>query len=94
MAVVASLPTRRGIATRIDVLRSTGLRHAARRWRRDRALRPLPVRRKEHIARALWVDAATELDATPALHHHMHVVDATSRVTVPILSTFGVPARP
>lgn len=93
VAVVAGLPTWRGIATGVDVLRSTGLRHA---WRRDRALRPLPVRRKEHMARALWVDAATELDATPALHHHMHVVDvsATSRVAVPILRTLLVAAMP
>jgi cyanophycin synthetase len=58
------LPSWRGVATRVDLLRSTGVRHAWRRWRRDRALsRLIAVRRKE-IARALWSEAAFELGAS------------------------------
>jgi D-alanine-D-alanine ligase-like ATP-grasp enzyme len=61
--MVGILPSRRGIATRIDLLRSTGTRHAWRRFRRDRALKPLVPARRRRIVQALWVDAARELGA-------------------------------
>jgi cyanophycin synthetase len=52
------------VAARLDLLRSTGPRHAWRSLRRDRALRALTPDRRERIARALWADAARELGAT------------------------------
>jgi cyanophycin synthetase len=58
------LPSWRGVATRVDLLRSTGARHAWRRWRRDRALSRLIAVRRREIARALWSEAALELDAS------------------------------
>jgi glutathione synthase/RimK-type ligase-like ATP-grasp enzyme len=58
------VPTWRGVATRIDLLRSTGARHAWRRWRRDRALEEVVQGRREDMARALWTDAAREVGAT------------------------------
>jgi D-alanine-D-alanine ligase-like ATP-grasp enzyme len=57
------LPTRRGIAARIDLARSTGLTHALRRWRRDRRFAPLAEARRRHITRSLWKEAAAEAGA-------------------------------
>ena len=59
-----ALPSRRGIAARLDLLRSTGPLHAWRRFRRDRALEPLVPERRRRIVTALWADAARELQAT------------------------------
>jgi cyanophycin synthetase len=59
-----ALPSRRGIAARLDLLRSTGPRHAWRRFRRDRALEPLVPERRRLIVTALWTEAARELGAT------------------------------
>jgi D-alanine-D-alanine ligase-like ATP-grasp enzyme len=59
----ASLPAWRSVATRLDLLRSTGPRHAWRHWRQDLALRALERGRREQIARALWTDAAETLGA-------------------------------
>jgi cyanophycin synthetase len=61
---MTTLPTWRSVATRVDLLRSTGPRHAWRRWERDRALRRLSVARRADLARALWTEAAAELGAT------------------------------
>jgi D-alanine-D-alanine ligase-like ATP-grasp enzyme len=58
------VPTWRGVATRVDLLRSTGARHAWRRWRRDRALDEVVHGRRHDLARAVWADAAGELGAT------------------------------
>jgi cyanophycin synthetase len=58
-----SLPTWRGVATRVDLARSTGPAHAFRRWRRDRALAELVQGRRLQLARALWAEAAAELGA-------------------------------
>jgi D-alanine-D-alanine ligase-like ATP-grasp enzyme len=58
------VPSWRAIAARVDLLRSTGARHAWRRWRRDRALGRLIARRRREIVRALWSEAASELDAS------------------------------
>jgi D-alanine-D-alanine ligase-like ATP-grasp enzyme len=60
----AGFPTWRAVAARLDLLRSTGPRHAWRRLRQDRVLRPLAQSRREQIARELWADAAGELGAT------------------------------
>jgi D-alanine-D-alanine ligase-like ATP-grasp enzyme len=58
------VPTWRGVATRVDLLRSTGAKHAWRRWRRDRALDEVAQRRRDDIARALWTGAARKVGAT------------------------------
>jgi cyanophycin synthetase len=62
--IEGSLPTWRGVAARLDLLRSTGPRHAWRRLQHDRELRTLAESRRERVARSLWADAARELDAT------------------------------
>jgi cyanophycin synthetase len=62
--LIGKLPSWRSVAARLDLVRSTGPRHAWRRLQRDRALRALTENRRERIARALWTDAARELDAT------------------------------
>jgi D-alanine-D-alanine ligase-like ATP-grasp enzyme len=58
------LPTWRGVAARLDLLRSTGPGHAWRRLRRDRALTALAASRRRQISGDLWRDAARELGAT------------------------------
>ena len=58
------LPTWRGAVTRLDLLRSTGPRHAWRRLQRDRALEALAASRRTQVSRELWQDAAQELGAT------------------------------
>lgn len=58
------LPTWRGAAARLDLLRSTGPRHAWRRLQRDRALEALAASRRTQVSRELWQDAAQELGAT------------------------------
>jgi D-alanine-D-alanine ligase-like ATP-grasp enzyme len=58
------IPTWRGVATRVDLLRSTGARHAWRRWRRDRVLDEVVRRRRDDLARALWAEAAREVGAS------------------------------
>jgi len=60
------LPTWRGAVTRLDLLRSTGPRHAWRRLQRDRALEALAASRRIQVSRELWQDAAQELGATVA----------------------------
>jgi D-alanine-D-alanine ligase-like ATP-grasp enzyme len=59
-----TLPRWRSVATRVDLLRSTGARHAWRRWQRDRALRQVEAVRRAGVARELWSEAAAELGAT------------------------------
>ena len=59
-----TVPSWRGIASRVDLLRSTGPRHAWRRYRQDLALRPVLAGRGERLVRTLWADAARELGAT------------------------------
>ncbi|HEX6490682.1 MAG TPA: hypothetical protein VF002_04840 [Gaiellaceae bacterium] len=57
------LPARRSLVARLDLARSTGLRHAWRRWRRDRVFAKLIPERRERVAAALWAEAASELGA-------------------------------
>jgi glutathione synthase/RimK-type ligase-like ATP-grasp enzyme len=59
-----SLPTWRGIVARLDLLRSTGPRHAWRSFRRDRALAAVAAARRRALSRNLWEEAARELGAT------------------------------
>jgi glutathione synthase/RimK-type ligase-like ATP-grasp enzyme len=58
------IPTWRGVAARLDLLRSTGPRHAWHRLQQERALSALVPSRLNLIAREVWSDAARELDAT------------------------------
>ena len=58
-----SLPTWRGVAARLDLLRSTGPRHAWHRLQQERALRTVVPSRRHLIAREIWADAARELGA-------------------------------
>jgi cyanophycin synthetase len=53
----------RRIETRVALVRSTGLVHGVRSWRRDRVLARLVPGRRRQIARALWAEAAAELGA-------------------------------
>src|SRR4051794_33833160 len=55
--------TWRSVAARVDLARSTGLVHGLQTWRRDRLLGRLAPRRRQRLARALWVEAAAELGA-------------------------------
>ncbi|HEY8774913.1 MAG TPA: hypothetical protein VIM33_00350 [Gaiellaceae bacterium] len=57
------LPTWRGVAARLDLLRSTGPRHAWHRLQQERALRTVVPSRRNLIAREVWSDAARELGA-------------------------------
>jgi D-alanine-D-alanine ligase-like ATP-grasp enzyme len=61
---MTALPRWRSVATRVDLLRSTGPRHAWRRWQCDRALRRVAPARSAEVVRALWTEAAAELGAT------------------------------
>jgi cyanophycin synthetase len=61
---VRALPDRRAVATRIDLLGSTGVRHALRSLRRDVAHTRLIDERRRRVARAIWGDAARRLGAT------------------------------
>jgi len=58
------LPTWRGVAARLDLLRSTGPRHAWHRLQQERALRVVVPSRRNLIAREVWSEAARELDAS------------------------------
>jgi cyanophycin synthetase len=64
LPLAGKLPAWRSVAARLDLAASTGIRHAWRRLQRDRALGALTGTRRQEIARALWEDAARELDAT------------------------------
>jgi D-alanine-D-alanine ligase-like ATP-grasp enzyme len=61
---MTTLPKWRSVATRVDLLRSTGARHAWRRWQCDRTLRRLEPARRAALARTTWSEAASELGAT------------------------------
>src|SRR5437773_9292197 len=61
---VRHLPSWRGVAARLDLLRSTGPGYAWRRFRHDRALGALAAARRQRISRELWRDAALALGAT------------------------------
>lgn len=56
-------PTWRGVAARLDLLRSTGPRHAWHRLQQERALRTVVPSRRNLIAHEVWADAARELGA-------------------------------
>ena len=60
---MTTFPKWQSVATRVDLLRSTGPRHAWRRWERDRALRRLTAARRADLAHAIWSEAASELGA-------------------------------
>jgi cyanophycin synthetase len=60
----ARLPHWRSVATRLDLLASTGARHAARRFRRDRAFAAVAAIRLRELMRELWLDAAEEIGAS------------------------------
>jgi D-alanine-D-alanine ligase-like ATP-grasp enzyme len=58
------LPSWRGVAAQLDLVRSTGPRHAWHRLQQDGALRAVVPDRRNLIARMVWADAAGELSAT------------------------------
>jgi glutathione synthase/RimK-type ligase-like ATP-grasp enzyme len=57
------IPTWRGVAARLDLLRSTGPRHAWHRLQQERALSAVVPGRLNLIAREVWSDAAREVGA-------------------------------
>jgi cyanophycin synthetase len=54
----------RGGLVRIDLARSTGVRHAWRTWRRDTALARQTARRRQTVSRRMWSEAAEAVGAT------------------------------
>jgi D-alanine-D-alanine ligase-like ATP-grasp enzyme len=76
---------RRTVATRVELARAAGPRHALGSLRRDLAHRRLVDERRRSVAHAVWEDAARELGASvvelsPVLRE-IRLGDVTTRIT-------------
>jgi len=54
---------RAGVDIKFSLVRSLGLRHSLRRWRLDRAFAKRATGRQAEFAKAMWAEAAAEVDA-------------------------------